>query len=167
MRGRFRIGELSCAGPTSWAHWGANMLVGACFVAISAFTVAQVPAQTSPPPQQAKANGVKAGKQGESGACDAKADALASRIRESAARDADEYPEKISEENREGTPATNLTLQARSTEDSTSKEVRGGEPATDVRQQSHSEESSRPNTGSPQQCTLSKGSRETEHAPLR
>jgi hypothetical protein len=167
MRGRFRIGESPSVVPTLRAHWGANMLAGACFVAMSTFTVAQVPAQTSPPPQQAKANEVKAGKQGESGACDAKADALASRIRESDARDAGEYPEKMSEENREGTSATNLILQDRSTEDSTSKEVRGGEPATDVGQQSHSEESARPNTGSPQQCTLSKGSRETEHAPLR
>ncbi len=165
MRRRFRMGELRSALLTLRVHRGSNVLIGACFLAICTFSVVQVPAQTSPSPQQAKAHEAKAGKEGEYGACSAKADALASRIRESAARDAGEYPEKISEENGEGASAANLTLQAPPTEDSTRKEVGGGEPATDVRQESHSEKPARPNTGSPQQCTLSKDSRETEHIP--
>jgi hypothetical protein len=167
MRGRFRIAELRSAALSLRVHSVANVLIGACFAAISTFTVAQVPAQTSASPQQAKADEAKAGKQGESAACSTKADALASRIRQSAQQDAGENPEKMSEENGEGASAANLTLRAPSTTDSTRKEVHGAEPATDVEQESHSEERARPNTGSPQQCTLSKGSRETEHVPLR
>lgn len=165
MRRRFRMGELRSALLTLRVHRGSNVLIGACFLAICTFSVVQVPAQTSPSPQQAKANEAKAGKQGEAEACGAKADALASRARESAARDAGEYTEKMSEENGEGASAANLTLHAPSAGDSTRREVGGGEPARDVRQESHSVEPARPNSGSPQQCTLSKESRETEHVP--
>jgi hypothetical protein len=165
MRGTFKIGERRRAVLSLRFPWGGNVLIAACFVAISIFTAAQVPAHEPPSPQQAKADEAKAEKEGESGACSANADALASRIRESAAREAGEHLEKISEENGEGASATNLTLQAPPTRDSTRKKVQGGEPAADVRQESHREEPGRLNTGSPRQCTLGKGSRETELSP--
>jgi hypothetical protein len=166
MRSRFRIG-LRNGVLTMRVDWGANLLIGVCFIAISAFTAAQAPAQTSSSPLQTKANETKAEKESVSGACDTKANDLASRIQESAAQNAGEYPDKMSEGNGKGASATNLTLKTQSTTESTTKEVEGGEPAMEVRQASRSEESARPNTNSPQQCTVSKGSRETEHVPLR
>jgi hypothetical protein len=167
-RRRFGIGELRSAVVTLRVHWGANVLIGACFVAISTFTAAQAPAQASQSPQQANANEAKAGKKSESAACVAKSDDLASPNRESAQREAGENSERISsEENGEATSGTNLTLRAPSTTDSTSEKVQGGEPAADVHQESHSEVPAHSNAVSPQQCTASKGSRETEHVRLR
>lgn len=167
MTGRFRIDKLRGEPLTLRVHWGANVLIGACFVVMSTFTAARAVAQTSPSSPQAQANEANAGKKGDSEACVAKPDASAGQIPGPAARDAREYPETISEENGDAASATNLTLQAPSTTDSAKKDVQSGEPASDVPQESQSEESTRRNPGSPQQCTLSKGPRETDHVPLR
>ncbi len=153
---------LRSAVPALPVHWSANVFVGACLVAIGTFTAAQVPEQTSPSPHQTKAKA----KEVESGSCGAKSDALGSRIRGSAPRDASGYPERVSEETGEKALATNLTLQAPSPADSARNEAQGDEPATDVHQESR-EEPARPQARSPQQCTLSKGSRETERVPPR
>jgi len=167
MTGRFRIGKLRGELLTLRVRWGANVIIGACFVVMSTFTAAQALAQTSPSSPQANANEANGEKKGDSEACVAKTDASASRIPGPAARDVGEYPEKISEENGDAASATNLTLQAPSATDSTGKAVQGGEPVSDVRQESQSEDPTRRNPGSPQQCTLGKGSRDTEHVPLR
>jgi hypothetical protein len=158
MRGRFSIGKLRSAALTLLARWGANVFIGACFLAISTFTASQVPAPTSPSSRQGRGNVAKAGKEVDRGSCDAKANDLANPAQETP-READGYQEKISSEN--GEP-TNLTLHASSPEDSSGNDAQGGEPTTDVRRESYSEEPARLNTESPKQCTVSKGSRETE-----
>jgi hypothetical protein len=143
----------------------ANVFILACLATISTFAAAQVPAQSSS--HQAKANQARSEKQAESESCRAKPDASADRIKGPAARDTSGDPGKVTEETESRASAANLTLQVPPTTDSMIDEGQGEGPETDDRQESRSKELGRPNARRTQQCTLSKGSRETEHVPPR
>jgi hypothetical protein len=166
MRGRFSIGAFRNGVLALRLHRGANVLVWTSLAAVSTFTAAQVPIKAPPSsPHQAEANKAKAQKEAESGSCSDKSDALADRIQEPAPRDVDGNAGKVSEESKGGASATKskLALQASSTTDSMINGVQSDESETNV----HREEPAGPNPGSPQQCTLRKGSRQTEPASPR
>jgi hypothetical protein len=165
MKRRFSMGTLGSAALALPFRSSANVFVLACLATISTFTAARVPAPASP--HQAKANQAKSENEAESESCPTKPDALADRIEAPATRDASGDPEKVSEESESGASAANLTLKAPSTTDSMIDEGQDNAPETDNRQESHGKELRRPDARSPQQCTLSKGSRETEHVPPR
>jgi hypothetical protein len=167
MGQRFSIGALRTVVLSLGTHWSTNVFLWLGLAAISTFTAAQVPAQASPAPHQAEAIKANAKKEAESGSCVAKSDARADRIQGAAPRDAGGNAEKVSEESDGGASAANLTLHTASTTDSTINDVQGDDLETDIHQESRSEEPARPNPLSPQQCTLSKGSREKEHVPPR